>query len=66
MTAFATLPSGNLGRDAFVAAFGDIYEHSPWVAADTWDRLQGQGLSSIEAVHAAMSDTLPTARDSWR
>lgn len=58
MTAFSTLPSQELDRDAFIAAFGDLYEHSPWVAADTWDRLHGQGLNSIEAVHAAMSATL--------
>jgi len=61
MTAFTTLPSQALDRDAFIAAFGDLYEHSPWVAADTWDRLQGQGLNSIEAVHAAMSETLLAA-----
>lgn len=26
-----------LDRDAFVTRFGDIYEHSPWVAEQAWD-----------------------------
>ncbi|WP_263262978.1 2-oxo-4-hydroxy-4-carboxy-5-ureidoimidazoline decarboxylase [Pseudomonas sp. RIT-PI-S] len=61
MTVFATLEPATLGREAFIAAFADVYEHSPWVAAHTWDRLGGQGLESIEAVHAAMSATLLSA-----
>ncbi len=31
MTAFAT-PPATLGRTAFVARFGGVYEHSPWIA----------------------------------
>lgn len=27
-----------LGRDAFIATYGDVYEHSPWIAAQSWDR----------------------------
>ena len=27
-----------LGRDAFVAAIGHLFEHSPWVADETWPR----------------------------
>lgn len=26
----------NLDRDAFTAALGHLFEHSPWVAAETW------------------------------
>jgi 2-oxo-4-hydroxy-4-carboxy-5-ureidoimidazoline decarboxylase len=48
-------------REQFVAAFADLYEHSPWVAADTWDRLKGKGLDSLHAVHAALSATLLAA-----
>lgn len=32
MTAFKTLKPSSLDRAAFVEAFADIYEHSPWVA----------------------------------
>lgn len=28
---------GGLGREAFVARFGGVYEHSPWVAESLWD-----------------------------
>lgn len=38
MTDFKTLKPSTLDRAAFVAAFADIYEHSPWVAEKptTW------------------------------
>ena len=26
-----------LDRDAFIASYGEIYEHSPWIAAQSWD-----------------------------
>jgi 2-oxo-4-hydroxy-4-carboxy-5-ureidoimidazoline decarboxylase len=28
----------SLDREAFVAALGHLFEHSPWVAAETWSR----------------------------
>ena len=28
--------TGRLDRDAFVARFGALYEHSPWVAEAAW------------------------------
>ena len=37
MTAFQTLKPSALSRDEFVAAFADIYEHSPWVAERAYD-----------------------------
>jgi 2-oxo-4-hydroxy-4-carboxy-5-ureidoimidazoline decarboxylase len=30
--------AGRLDRDAFVARFGELYEHSPWVAEAAWER----------------------------
>ena len=30
--------AGRLDRDGFVGRFGELYEHSPWVAAAAWDR----------------------------
>lgn len=27
-----------LGREAFIASYGDVYEHSPWIAAQSWDQ----------------------------
>ena len=61
MTAFATLKPSSLSREAFVAAFADIYEHSPWVAEQAYDRGQLNELDDIEALHQRMSDILLSA-----
>ncbi|MDE1164029.1 MAG: 2-oxo-4-hydroxy-4-carboxy-5-ureidoimidazoline decarboxylase [Pseudomonas sp.] len=61
MTAFKTLKPSTLSRDAFVAAFADIYEHSPWVAERAFDLGQLQELDTIENLHQRMSDILLSA-----
>ena len=59
MTPFATSPAA-LDRDAFVARFGGVYEHSPWIAerafdagltaeADTAEGLSGLLRAQLEA-----------------
>jgi 2-oxo-4-hydroxy-4-carboxy-5-ureidoimidazoline decarboxylase len=58
MTRFATLDLDSLDRQGFIEAFAGVYEHSSWIAAQTWDRLAGAELASLEAVHAALSETL--------
>lgn len=50
-----------LDREQFIATFADLYEHSPWVAIDTWDRLGGQRMNSLDALHTALSETLLAA-----
>ncbi|MGE8408910.1 MAG: 2-oxo-4-hydroxy-4-carboxy-5-ureidoimidazoline decarboxylase [Pseudomonas sp.] len=61
MTAFKTLTPSTLDRDAFVEAFADIYEHSPWVAEKAWDLGQREELDQIENLHQRMSDILLSA-----
>ena len=61
MTAFNTLKPSALDRDAFVKAFADIYEHSPWVAEKAYDLGQLGELDEIEALHQRMSDILLSA-----
>ncbi|MCO7517532.1 2-oxo-4-hydroxy-4-carboxy-5-ureidoimidazoline decarboxylase [Pseudomonas guariconensis] len=61
MTAFKTLKPSTLERDAFVKAFADIYEHSPWVAEKAYDLGQLGELDEIEALHQRMSDILLSA-----
>jgi 2-oxo-4-hydroxy-4-carboxy-5-ureidoimidazoline decarboxylase len=39
-------------RDAFVAAFGSVFEHSPWVAERAWAR---RPFDSVDGLHAAMA-----------
>ncbi|MBK4991329.1 2-oxo-4-hydroxy-4-carboxy-5-ureidoimidazoline decarboxylase [Pseudomonas sp. S36] len=58
MTAFNTLQPSTLGREAFVEAFADIYEHSPWVAEKAYDLGQPHELDQVEALHQRMSTIL--------
>jgi len=61
MTAFQTLKPSSLSREAFVAAFADIYEHSPWVAEKAFDLGKGPELDQVETLHQRMSDILLSA-----
>ncbi|HEY0287645.1 MAG TPA: 2-oxo-4-hydroxy-4-carboxy-5-ureidoimidazoline decarboxylase [Pseudomonas sp.] len=61
MNRFKTLTPSKLSREAFVEAFADIYEHSPWVAEKAWDLGQGNNLDDINVLHALMSDILLSA-----
>lgn len=40
-----------MDRDAFAAALGSTFEHSPWVAESAW---QARPFASIDALHGAM------------
>jgi 2-oxo-4-hydroxy-4-carboxy-5-ureidoimidazoline decarboxylase len=46
---FAALQA--LDRDGFVAALGDVFEHSPWIAERAWDSAP---FASIDSLHRAM------------
>ena len=61
MTAFKTLTPSSLDRVAFVEAFADIYEHSPWVAEKAYDLGQLGEVDQIENLHQRMSDILLSA-----
>lgn len=45
-------------RPAFVAAIGHLFEHSPWVAEDTWAQ---RPFASRETLHAALCATMRAA-----
>ncbi len=45
-------------RSAFVAALGHLFEHSPWVAEETWTK---RPFASAEALHAALCATMRAA-----
>lgn len=49
MTTLAQLNA--LGREAFVAKLGHIFEHSPWVAEGAWD---ARPFVSLEHLHGTM------------
>ena len=61
MSRFQTLTPSQLSRDAFVAAFADIYEHSPWVAEKAYDLGADSSLDDIQSLHARMADLLLSA-----
>ncbi|KAF1052501.1 MAG: Uric acid degradation bifunctional protein [Stenotrophomonas maltophilia] len=61
MSRFQTLTPASLERAAFVAAFADIYEHSPWVAEKAYDLGVDDSLNDIEALHQRMADILLSA-----
>ncbi len=43
------------GREAFIAALGHLFEHSPWVAAETWAR---RPFRDEGGLHAALCETM--------
>jgi 2-oxo-4-hydroxy-4-carboxy-5-ureidoimidazoline decarboxylase len=45
-------------RNAFVAALGHLFEHSPWVAAETFDK---RPFRSLEELHGALCATMRAA-----
>lgn len=47
-----------LERDAFVAAIGWVFEHSPWVAERAWAR---RPFASLDRLHAAMVESMRAA-----
>jgi len=47
-----------MDRAAFVAAFGDVFEHSPWVAERAYDR---RPFASPAELHTAMASAVRTA-----
>lgn len=61
MNTFKTLKPSSLSREAFVAAFADIYEHSPWVAAKAYDLGLDASVDAIDSLHQRMSDILLSA-----
>ncbi|WP_312931427.1 2-oxo-4-hydroxy-4-carboxy-5-ureidoimidazoline decarboxylase [Pseudomonas sp.] len=61
MSAFQTLTPSTLNREAFIAAFADIYEHSPWVAQRAFDQGRVSELDDIDALHQRMSEVLLSA-----
>jgi OHCU decarboxylase len=57
---FPTAPS-SLGDDAFVAAFGGIYEHSSWVAEGVSEQVARGELDEVDALVAAMAAVVDAA-----
>ena len=50
-----------LDREAFVARFGGIFEHSPWIAEGAFDAGLGPEAADAEGLHAALCRVLDAA-----
>lgn len=61
MSAFKTIKPSTLDRDAFVAAFADVYEHSPWVAETVYDAGVDATLDDIDVMHRRLSQVMLAA-----
>ncbi|MAM59551.1 MAG: OHCU decarboxylase [Salinicola sp.] len=53
-TVLLTPRPSQLARDAFIDRYGDIYEHSPWIAAQAWE----QGLDAAQDTPAGLAERL--------
>jgi 2-oxo-4-hydroxy-4-carboxy-5-ureidoimidazoline decarboxylase len=62
LTYFQT-PPRQLSEDAFVDRFGEVYEHSPWIARDTYRAGLNEQADSAEGLAAAMSAATRAAGD---
>jgi len=49
-------------RDAFIARYGGIYEHSPWVAETAFDGASDLEAGALAELFAACVDNAPHAR----
>ena len=55
------LRPSSMDRDAFVAAFGGIFEHSPWIAEQVYARGMTDALDGIAGLHAAFMEVIEDA-----
>lgn len=56
---FVKDPPSALGRSEFLARYGGVYEHSPWIAEAVWDA--GEVSDSVDALAAAMAAVVEAA-----
>jgi OHCU decarboxylase len=57
----AHLTPSTMGRAVFVELFGDVFEHSPWIAARTYEAGLTAAQDTAEGLHAAMVHVLSEA-----
>lgn len=55
-----------MGRDDFVARFGGVFEHSPWVAEAAYDAGLPEKLTSAEDLHACLVTALRAGRETQK
>lgn len=63
--ALSPLPS-TLDRAAFVARFGGVYEHSPWIAERAFDAGLGADADTPEGLARRLMEIVEAAPSEWR
>src|SRR5210317_490470 len=54
-------PPRSMAEEDFVELFGGVYEHSPWIAQETYQRGLGESADSPEGLSAAMMSVVDGA-----
>ena len=54
-------PPGNLDRAAFVALYGRVYEHSPWIAEEAWSAGLTAEHDTVEGLHQTLAEIVDAA-----
>jgi len=54
-------PPSRLGRNAFIARFGGVFEHSPWIAEAVFDAGLGPEHDTVQGLHQAMCRAMRAA-----
>lgn len=65
MFVFPQAPA-EMTRDAFVARFGGVYEHSPWVAERAWDAGLGEETATAGGLSGALHAQVLAGTDAER
>ena len=61
MTTRAADQPSRMDRNTFVTHFGQIFEHSPWIPAQAWDRGLGRDADTAEGLHRSLCAVLREA-----
>ena len=64
MTRFVKMPPGTLDRAGFLARYGGVYEHSPWIAGAVWD--EGAASDDVATLAGAMAARVEAAGEEAR
>lgn len=56
-------PPSALSHPHFLKIYGNIYEHSPWVADAAWAMREQQNIDTVEGLHLAMSHAVDNAEE---
>ncbi len=63
MSALLKIRPSQIEKDVFMATYGGIYEHSPWIADAAWQKKEDSNLDTVEALHDAMRTAVDDAEE---